>query len=389
MNMLNSSLYAIAVMSCLLCSFVVRRSVTRPAGLLYLGTFLLLESLGFVFEWLMQHPTAPGKSLWLSSLMAASFLLGPCLWLLAKEITQPGQSSGHRLPGFHVAVAATGMLLTLPLIRQAHLGPDFVDPAHVVNPLQSLFIHGTMLASIGLFLAQAGWYLRDCIRMLRRYAGPSASLFARIESRELDALRILICVFCAHWLVGLLRTLHCLLLGKDMGLGTLFAFAEVAVTVWAVFVLLHAAIAPPAPQRVAAAGDPEPVEQAEAKYSRSALDSPTRTRIKRKLQDALQQQRLHRDSGLSLRRLCEQIRENPHYVSQVINQDLATSFHDLMNQRRIEDAKRALETSSDRTVLEICLDSGFNSKSTFNTAFRQHTGMTPSEYRQSVRSKIH
>jgi AraC-like DNA-binding protein len=76
------------------------------------------------------------------------------------------------------------------------------------------------------------------------------------------------------------------------------------------------------------------------------------------------------------------LRENPHYVSQVINQDLDTNFYDLVNRHRIRAAQLELLRHPDRPVLEIALQVGFNSKSTFNAAFRQHAGMTPSDFRR-------
>ena len=95
---------------------------------------------------------------------------------------------------------------------------------------------------------------------------------------------------------------------------------------------------------------------------------------------------LHRDNRVTLRALCESLKENPHYVSQVINQDLATNFYDLIKKHRIEDAITALVTEPEKSVLEIALAVGFNSKSTFNAAFRQYVGMTPREYRASRRN---
>ena len=123
-----------------------------------------------------------------------------------------------------------------------------------------------------------------------------------------------------------------------------------------------------------------------AKYARSSLDPPTRTRIQRKLHHAMTHLQAFRDSSLTLRGMCEQINENPHYVSQVINQDLQSSFYDFVNGHRIEGAKRSLALEPDKAVLEIALEVGFNSKSTFNAAFRRHAGMTPTEYRQSLQT---
>lgn len=79
------------------------------------------------------------------------------------------------------------------------------------------------------------------------------------------------------------------------------------------------------------------------------------------------------------------MKENPRHVSQVISQDLASSFYELVNQHRIEEAKRRLRVSPPEIALEIALAVGFNSKSTFNTAFRRYTGMTPTSYRAAAK----
>ena len=88
MNILSSSLYAVVIMGCVLCSFVIRTSSAPRMPRWYLTAYLVLQSGAFAFQWLMLHPTSPGKSLWLGSLMSLSLLLAPCLWLYAREITE-------------------------------------------------------------------------------------------------------------------------------------------------------------------------------------------------------------------------------------------------------------------------------------------------------------
>jgi AraC-like DNA-binding protein len=76
------------------------------------------------------------------------------------------------------------------------------------------------------------------------------------------------------------------------------------------------------------------------------------------------------------------LNERPHYVSQVISQEFASNFYDLVNRHRIEHAKRLLRADPEGNVLTIAMDSGFNSKSAFHVAFRRCTGTTPSNFRQ-------
>lgn len=393
MGTLHSSLYAVAITSCLLCTFVASTGAREvpQRNYRFLIVYLIFESLGFAFEWLMAHPTSPGKSLWLGLLMGISFLVAPCLWLFAREITEGETPSIRSLSKGQLVVIGTGVILTLPLIQRAYWGPHFGDPDDPASPTHLLLIQGTMLACAVLFLAQVPYYLRACVRILEEHTRESKALFSNIESRSLDILRVLVFVVAANWFASLLRVLHCLLLGKDTGFAIYFALIEVIVTVVAVLLLMQRTTSFTVDDRRLARELVAPeVEDAnaEVKYAKSRLDQTARTRIRRKLQESLIGSRLHRNNELTLRRLCEQIRENPHYVSQVINQDLGTSFYDLINRYRIEDAKNALVSSPDKTVLEIALEAGFNSKSTFNAAFRQHAGSTPTEYRREKRLAV-
>ncbi|MCD0469766.1 AraC family transcriptional regulator [Flavobacterium sp. JAS] len=73
-------------------------------------------------------------------------------------------------------------------------------------------------------------------------------------------------------------------------------------------------------------------------------------------------------------------------LSLLINHKLEQHFYDFVNTYRIESAMGILKdvTKSKVTILEILYDVGFNSKSSFNTAFKKHTGFTPTDYRKAV-----
>ncbi len=87
-------------------------------------------------------------------------------------------------------------------------------------------------------------------------------------------------------------------------------------------------------------------------------------------------------SSLSLRDLAQRMNSNETYMSQTINLGLNTNFNKLINTMRVDHAKALLISSQD-SVLQIALNSGFNSKPTFNRVFREISGMTPSQYRQA------
>lgn len=87
---------------------------------------------------------------------------------------------------------------------------------------------------------------------------------------------------------------------------------------------------------------------------------------------------------LTLAALSEQLAMTPREVSELLNQSLGFHFFDFINGHRIEHAKSLLTAYPKRSILQILHESGFNSKSSFNTAFKKHVGMTPSAYRSKM-----
>ncbi|CAL2058590.1 AraC family transcriptional regulator [Tenacibaculum sp. 190524A05c] len=90
--------------------------------------------------------------------------------------------------------------------------------------------------------------------------------------------------------------------------------------------------------------------------------------------------------SLTIRNLADQLKVPMRDLSVLINQELKLHFFDFINEYRIEKAKNILSNPSKTkvTVLEILYEVGFNSKSSFNTAFKKHTGKTPTQFRKSV-----
>jgi AraC-like DNA-binding protein len=65
------------------------------------------------------------------------------------------------------------------------------------------------------------------------------------------------------------------------------------------------------------------------------------------------------------------------------------NFYDFINKLRVEDVQRRLESADDKclSILQAALDSGFNTKSTFQASFKKWTGLTPSLYRKQAVNK--
>ena len=90
--------------------------------------------------------------------------------------------------------------------------------------------------------------------------------------------------------------------------------------------------------------------------------------------------------ALTIQDISQEMNVPVRELSVLINHQLGQHFYDFVNTYRIEKAKEILKDSSKSkvTILEILYEVGFNSKSSFNTAFKKHTGNTPTEYRKSL-----
>lgn len=99
----------------------------------------------------------------------------------------------------------------------------------------------------------------------------------------------------------------------------------------------------------------------------------------------MKEAKIYRDSSLGLDSISKMLNISSNYLSQMINKLSGSNFSDYVNSFRIEDAKSKLKNPkfANYTVLAIGLEAGFNSKSTFYTAFKKYTGISPKEYRET------
>jgi AraC-like DNA-binding protein len=88
--------------------------------------------------------------------------------------------------------------------------------------------------------------------------------------------------------------------------------------------------------------------------------------------------------GLTVKSLGNQLSLNPRYISQAINAKVGKNFSEYVNVYKIKHACRLLASKEQQnvTVIDVMLQSGFNTKSNFNRAFKSETGFSPNEYKQ-------
>jgi AraC-like DNA-binding protein len=109
-----------------------------------------------------------------------------------------------------------------------------------------------------------------------------------------------------------------------------------------------------------------------------------------RIENLMVDQKLYLEEGLSVKEVSEKLEVQAYQVSQAINNCLGKSFFDLVNGYRVEEAKRMIldEKLNHLSMIGIGFEAGFSSKTAFNTAFKKHAGMTPSEYKKSQLGEV-
>lgn len=107
-------------------------------------------------------------------------------------------------------------------------------------------------------------------------------------------------------------------------------------------------------------------------------------RIKAELEKLMESQKVYLDSELNLIKLSELLSVSTHHLSYVINSGFQKNFFQFINEYRVQYAKGLLKDNNNNklSILGIAYESGFNSKTSFNTTFKKITGQTPSEFKK-------
>ncbi|WP_298221161.1 AraC family transcriptional regulator [Flavobacterium sp.] len=110
--------------------------------------------------------------------------------------------------------------------------------------------------------------------------------------------------------------------------------------------------------------------------------SPEIESWKTKIETLIQSEKLYQNPELTLTDLSKKLETNASIISKTINQGFQMNFNDFINNYRVEAVKKMFENGEQKksTLLGIAFDCGFNSKATFNRAFKKNTGFSPKDY---------
>jgi AraC-like DNA-binding protein len=103
---------------------------------------------------------------------------------------------------------------------------------------------------------------------------------------------------------------------------------------------------------------------------------------KQKISTLMQTEKLYEDAELTLSQLAKKLSTNTSVLSKIINTGFEMNFNDFVNEYRVNAMLGKLKAGEQKnqTLLGIAFDCGFNSKATFNRAFKRQTGLSPKEW---------
>lgn len=120
------------------------------------------------------------------------------------------------------------------------------------------------------------------------------------------------------------------------------------------------------------------------KYESSSLGDDQAEIYLEKLLDFMIEEKPYLNGDLKMVELADQLSIPSHHLSQIINERLNKNFFEFVNSYRVDEAKEILADPDKQNfkILRVAFESGFNNKTTFNSAFKDEVGTTPSRFRK-------
>ncbi|AIY66609.1 helix-turn-helix domain-containing protein [Pseudoalteromonas piratica] len=327
--------------------------------------------------------------------LPALLTIAPSFWFYIKSLTAESKWTLTKHERWHFALPLVGLFislftLVLPSGVQHGLLVDGDDVVlESVSPFLRYSVYTGLIITFLLVISwvvQSAFYVVKTIVRLNRYRAHLKDIFATTEQKEMGWLTALALLVGIPWgLFAVNLTLNNLLFPSDM----YTPFSSLLLLIAVIFLATWSLRQKPGFEEIfdeiIKDDEPSALSKKQNKYKTSALTEDNLKHIADKLENAMQQKQLYLNAALSLPLLAKSINTSPNYISQTLNERLNVNFFDYVNGYRVKHAKNEL-TNSNKTVLDIAMDAGFNSKSAFYTAFKKYTGKTPVQYKQQSQS---
>ena len=311
------------------------------------------------------------------------YLFGPSIFLYIKALTNPDEARGGGQ--LHFVPALASLLLLLPfyvlpfaekwqIVTHNFAATTWMGMTKLVLPTYIL----TAEVSFAAYLFASYRLLRDHQRRVRDYFSYAEKVTLTWLSHFLGVFAVFLGFFIVY--VVFIKSQGTVNHIAD----SLYIFTLFAILYLGIGGLLQPAIYPGSVTPDAALSSADGAVKPSAKYKKSALGGERKIRISQRLRKLMEEEQLYLNADLTLPKLAQALSVSPNYLSQTLNEYLDVSFFEFVAAYRISHAKSLLANpaNSKMTILDVAIESGFNSRSAFYSAFRNGTGMTPAQFKR-------
>lgn len=406
-DLIDRILFTIPIYQSLLFAlfFFLAHLKTKVLSKAVMGIFMIASAIFFTFSAFYHFSVYKVLTYTYYLFVPVILVFIPLFYIYAKALTQRTYKFTRKEWGHFVPALA---LLVLNIVTYGFLSPEqkhlYVSGVHpeayssfMMNIVYWIYLLGVFI----IVYAQLFYYIFKFVEVFRNHRENIKNTFSFKEEISLNWLVILAGAFLLFFIIN--DTLNFLVIRDSFTYRVFYNMMMILIGLLLGYygfiqkgVYKPQAVLFPDPQLK----DTDPVEQTQLdnedmvkggnggngspeKYVNSGLNALQKEELQKRLSE-LMQEGLHRDSKLTINDLAGKLDTKSKYVSQVINEMLGKNFYNFVNEYRIQDAKKLLTDPEYQkySVEGLAHMVGFNTKSSFNAAFKKHTGTTPSQYRR-------
>jgi AraC-like DNA-binding protein len=289
----------------------------------------------------------------------ATLSIGPLLWFYVRSVVGGG---GIRVIN-HLLIPFIFGFLSFLFLLLIHI--DFNDQfSDLIGQLLTYLTIGGLTVA---FISQNGYYLVKSFGLYETYLKKVGEVFSYTESVNLNWLKLVV--------YGYLVFILCLIISNLID----NVWSDVIFNSVLLFYIIYSG-------NNAVNYNPvfsDEVDSLEVLTTVSVnMKSDFFVQLKKSLEVLMLKDKLYLNDALTIHSLATILQTNSKYLSQLINTEFNKSFVVYINEFRVEEAKKLLldESTKHLTIEAIGYESGFKSKSAFNSVFKKNTGETPSSF---------
>lgn len=347
--------YVIAIVVGLLVSgLLLRKKSNKDANVIcaiYIFCLLIPLWNGYVYY----NPELSPLSIRVLNLVYPWFF-GPCIYLYCKSLYGEGKPLLQSIKHFvviPVIMALYGLYVFVPEImsRRAYW----------------------LIFNIGFFTHVFGYAFLTAFFLIKRRSRIE-NFYATIDPYTTKWLSALVYGFIVIFIFDLL-----LLTVKIADIGNQRWFSDLFIIGESVYIMILGGIALMQPEQLL---DPH----FDNKYKNSSLSRAQAQELAQDLLNRVEKEQWYLESDINLGKMASRLNAANHHLSQVLSEEIGQSFYEFINRHRVNYAKQLLAQNDANfgNILDVAHTVGFNNKSSFNSAFKRFTKLTPSQFRSSA-----